>query len=289
MTPDERRKARERCEKAAPGPWSAEGSGCCGPAGIVCKVHPVQFTDRGSMSEKDADFVAHARTDLPAALDQIDADERLMGRAIEALVVGGDYQADAWNDAKKLCADHGWHRVDAEKIQVAIDALRTRLGEERVEPIRGNLPPIVIDPYSPPKVEFQVGQWFSHPKYGRGRVVPGILIGEEFKIQLVGGRDDGMVIADNRSWFKPCSPVCTAEQTSIGVGDKVRVDDVPAGEDGVPCDFVLAGKVAEVIDTKGRFGLRLAEISEGVSEVFGTNRWNIASIIERGPDGPGGK
>ena len=67
---------------------------------------------------------------LGLALDQIDADEGLMGRAIEALVVGGDYQADAWNDAKKLCADHGWHRTDAEKIQVAIDALRTRLGEE---------------------------------------------------------------------------------------------------------------------------------------------------------------
>ena len=67
---------------------------------------------------------------LRRALDQIDADERLMEQAIESLVVGGDYQADAWNDAKKLCADHGWHRTDAEKIQVAIDALRTRLGQE---------------------------------------------------------------------------------------------------------------------------------------------------------------
>ena len=67
---------------------------------------------------------------MMAALLQIEDDEGLMERAIEALVVGGDYQADAWNDAKKLCADHGWHRVDAEKIQVAIDALRTRLGEE---------------------------------------------------------------------------------------------------------------------------------------------------------------
>ena len=67
---------------------------------------------------------------LRQALDLIDSDERLMERAIEALVVGGDYQASAWNDAKKLCADHGWHRVDAEKIQVAIDALRTRLGQE---------------------------------------------------------------------------------------------------------------------------------------------------------------
>lgn len=99
MTPDERKVARERCEAATPGPWewkAADGSLLgLGTRGFVESEHVLscprcpacqEHGGRCLWPEKaDSDFIAHARTDLPAALDQLDADDELLRRTLEAL------------------------------------------------------------------------------------------------------------------------------------------------------------------------------------------------------------
>ena len=123
MTPSEREAARKRCEAATAGPWArgdtfvvwAELGGSNLPMVADCRipsqmnlpwpVRPLTSIDGGS-HEANSLFVLHARTDLPAALDQIDSDERLMEQVLES-------------------HDHFPHGVGA-----ATDALRARLGEE---------------------------------------------------------------------------------------------------------------------------------------------------------------
>lgn len=60
--------ARARCEAAAPGPWESRLVLWDGDVGGVYVLvgSAAQFTDG-----KDATFCAHARDDLPAALDYI--------------------------------------------------------------------------------------------------------------------------------------------------------------------------------------------------------------------------
>ena len=68
---------RERCEKATPGPWQplsavAEGGDMSDEYFIKAQPHPAMrgFTKDVAMveGEPNADFIAHARTDLPALL-----------------------------------------------------------------------------------------------------------------------------------------------------------------------------------------------------------------------------
>lgn len=80
MTKEQRTAARERCDKATPGPWIKGGpfQGYCDVTTeeIVGIADAPGSSGKGcSMLEEDADFIAHARQDLPAALDEI---ERLM-------------------------------------------------------------------------------------------------------------------------------------------------------------------------------------------------------------------
>ena len=70
MTEQEIREAEERAEKTTPGPWAVYPSGHCGSEGRTYGVTP-QFTDRGNMRKVDADFIAHARSDIPKLCAEI--------------------------------------------------------------------------------------------------------------------------------------------------------------------------------------------------------------------------
>jgi len=137
-----------------------------------------------------------------------------------------------------------------------------------------------------PKVEFQVGQWVqdSCQVPCKGVVVAGPDRKGIFAIKWATGSPKG-ITEKYYSPLKPCSPVCTAEQMSIGVGDKVRVDDVPVDAQGLPYDSDFAGRTGEIIEVRGRWNV-------GLQTSWGTkilSRWNISEIVERGPDGPGEK
>ena len=89
MTPSERKAARKRCEAATAGPWRAREQGWIWQDGTALRLEGAVaiVTDPDHPSSKlDGNFIAHARTDLPKALDQIDADERLMRDAVAVLV-----------------------------------------------------------------------------------------------------------------------------------------------------------------------------------------------------------
>ncbi len=86
MTPAERAAARERCEKATPGEWwlspnvnAEDGSGPAFPDVHAGEPKPhgedICAVTFGTSTEckANAQFIAHARHDLPAALDEIDA------------------------------------------------------------------------------------------------------------------------------------------------------------------------------------------------------------------------
>jgi hypothetical protein len=75
MTPAQLKAARERCEKATAGPWTDYLPFEAGsmPGSQYCQgCYIIEWDDK----EADLPFIAHARTDLPAALGEI---ERLRG------------------------------------------------------------------------------------------------------------------------------------------------------------------------------------------------------------------
>ena len=81
MTKEQRAAARERCERAEKGPWyldadsgsiEATGGGCVGYVQHHGNINTVARTGE-AFSHADGEFIANARTDLPAALDTIDA------------------------------------------------------------------------------------------------------------------------------------------------------------------------------------------------------------------------
>jgi hypothetical protein len=74
MTPEQRKSARERCAKAKQGPWRAFDRN------VGWEVHglegyPINEGYRELFLREDAEFIAHARTDLPGALDALEAAE----------------------------------------------------------------------------------------------------------------------------------------------------------------------------------------------------------------------
>lgn len=60
---------QERCERALPAPWKAEGCGIFTAPNGVGRTSFVAQTQNWQNGEEDADFIANARTDLPALLD----------------------------------------------------------------------------------------------------------------------------------------------------------------------------------------------------------------------------
>ena len=78
MTPAKRKAARARCEAATPGPWAAHPQ----PRSLTSirsrdDSIAVVTSDR---DDADSAFIAHARADLPAALDALDAAEAEIAR-----------------------------------------------------------------------------------------------------------------------------------------------------------------------------------------------------------------
>ena len=106
MSDFDRAAARERAEKATPGPWvndkfwwkigSTRGLADGYWQGIdgVGDVHGYVAVIQGDDPEAavDAEFIAHARTDLPAALDALDDRDRTIAQLRETL-----------DDALSLC------------------------------------------------------------------------------------------------------------------------------------------------------------------------------------------
>lgn len=70
MTEQEICEVEKRAEKATPGPWAIQPGGHCGSAGKTYSTTP-QFTDRGNMRKVDADFIAHARGDIPKLCKEV--------------------------------------------------------------------------------------------------------------------------------------------------------------------------------------------------------------------------
>lgn len=86
MTVTERLKGiRERAEAATAGPWELIGGG-----EYVTGVSILVAPDDGGVTGNDAEFIAHARTDLPRLLDAVEAVMREVGYAPES----NDYLED---------------------------------------------------------------------------------------------------------------------------------------------------------------------------------------------------
>lgn len=77
MTKTERAAARERCEAATAGPWYQESGRDRARYGF--RIYAADFrgvckptAEMAARDEANSTFIAHARTDLPAALDELD-------------------------------------------------------------------------------------------------------------------------------------------------------------------------------------------------------------------------
>jgi len=66
MTPEELKEIQERTEKATPGPWRVERASFSDDGFAMFEIENVT-----EIQKADADFIAHARTDIPKLLDCI--------------------------------------------------------------------------------------------------------------------------------------------------------------------------------------------------------------------------
>lgn len=88
MTPEELNTIRERCEKATPGPWTTdrptkpsdpdEFSRWVAICGLGGRTGVFADPPGGQFPWNDAQFIAHAREDIPALLDHIKDIERCL-------------------------------------------------------------------------------------------------------------------------------------------------------------------------------------------------------------------
>lgn len=86
MTPAERAAARQRCEAATKGTWqrSSEESPSSSAIVAVDSEKTCDVTRYNDLEYRDHNFIIHARTDLPAALDEIERLEKLAMRLCPA-------------------------------------------------------------------------------------------------------------------------------------------------------------------------------------------------------------
>lgn len=107
---------RERCDRATPGPWRHDAS----LKGQIQRVSPaddgpratvktdlglsvafitiVEWHEENRSARPDADFIAHARTDIPALLDWIERAVPVMRSALilrRLMIAGFDYIPDS--------------------------------------------------------------------------------------------------------------------------------------------------------------------------------------------------
>jgi hypothetical protein len=79
MTAQERAAARERCDAATAGPWFGSHDQRV-LTGEGVEVIAAPYDGGLDATEEDFSFTVHARTDLPAALDEIDRLEAILRR-----------------------------------------------------------------------------------------------------------------------------------------------------------------------------------------------------------------
>ena len=95
MSPEQRQAARERCDKATPGKWHywttevladwKDDSAGKATAAFIEGWTAYPDPETVHLCVADADFVVHARTDLPAALDYIAALEQQLAEVRQQL------------------------------------------------------------------------------------------------------------------------------------------------------------------------------------------------------------
>lgn len=134
LTP-EQQEAWERCQRATPGPWKAAYRGIFADAGgKVAEVEPTYMgygdphrTTLCIENERTANFIAHARLDLPAALLELaqTKKERAAFRSVGhdddcgAIVAGWQQRAESAEAAlvlgREVARDLGQRLIEAEK------------------------------------------------------------------------------------------------------------------------------------------------------------------------------
>jgi hypothetical protein len=84
ITREELAAIRERAEKATPGPWRWSNAKVLNgkydfvPQGSYLADTLIMFGDTYENGEHDAEFIAHAREDIPRLLDEIERLQRVM-------------------------------------------------------------------------------------------------------------------------------------------------------------------------------------------------------------------
>lgn len=88
---------RRRADAATPGPWKTGNRFGCGVLGssvavISGKLPPIEL-DPYRNGRNDAAFIAHARQDIPALLDEVDRLTAEIARLSNAIPEGSDSRA----------------------------------------------------------------------------------------------------------------------------------------------------------------------------------------------------
>lgn len=139
---------------------------------------------------------------------------------------------------------------------------------------------------SKPEPKFEVGQWVQTPSGHRCRIQFSSCsaCGWEYRFSEPGHWFAGAELS-------PCSPVCTAEQMGVGIGDRVWLDAIPVGPDGIPlfCGIHAADRGVKVLSVWALDRFRVEVQFQSGCATQTCYRWNIARIVKRGPSGPGGK
>jgi hypothetical protein len=124
VTPEHRAAARKRLADATPGPWAVrERTAWCvdasGPDGRGAEWHPASVRDMAC----DADFIAHAPTDLAAALDALDVLEGEIAR----LRAGLQEIFEADPEGPDFSGLH-WEKSDGTEVDAPYEQARRLLG-----------------------------------------------------------------------------------------------------------------------------------------------------------------
>lgn len=132
MTPEQRSEARKRCEAATEGPYFVAGPTPEHPEYDYMPVPnwPKDFdhlTYTKFKRQEDCDFYCHARTDLPAALDHIDALEARLARAEGALRKIACFDDVAANERLAKTGSYGSFD-EPNSVRIARDALKEQEG-----------------------------------------------------------------------------------------------------------------------------------------------------------------
>jgi len=109
VTEKEIKELRELCERATPGPWSVPDAGYYGRFGLCWSIKgPKPAQTPAQTNERDnANFIARARTALPALLDEVAyyrEREDYFQRVLK-ISDGGQYRADWEAPLQQLIVD----------------------------------------------------------------------------------------------------------------------------------------------------------------------------------------